>query len=258
MKINKETSGCLVLRQKRRGMWWKVPELPSVRGSEKPSEQASECIWPHPRMTWDQPCDPPERAFWTDGSYCKDPKVQDHITDVGRRGRTSVSPQLITIFPWGKHFIKAQYLEYYYNVPDHHLWNFLVCPWGWFGELSVFHLYFLPTGPPPWRGASLVVKRWRICLQFGRPGFYSLSQEDPLEKGMATHSSILARRIPWTEEPRGLQSMGSQSRTQMSDFHFPKGHCILFSLPFLLVSMVQKPIPLDKAPPPPGSLSQSF
>ena len=39
---------------------------------------------------------------------------------------------------------------------------------------------------------------------------WSLSQEDPLEKGMATHSSILAWRIPWTEEPGGLQSMGSQ------------------------------------------------
>ena len=38
----------------------------------------------------------------------------------------------------------------------------------------------------------------------------SLSWEDPLEKGMATHSSILAWRIPWTEEPDGLQSMGSQ------------------------------------------------
>ena len=38
----------------------------------------------------------------------------------------------------------------------------------------------------------------------------SLGQEDPLEKGMATHSSILAWRIPWTEEPGGLQSMGSQ------------------------------------------------
>ena len=37
-----------------------------------------------------------------------------------------------------------------------------------------------------------------------------LGQEDPLEKGMATHSSILAWRIPWTEEPGGLQSMGSQ------------------------------------------------
>ena len=38
----------------------------------------------------------------------------------------------------------------------------------------------------------------------------SLGQEAPLEKGIATHSSILAWRIPWTEEPGGLQSMGSQ------------------------------------------------
>ena len=38
----------------------------------------------------------------------------------------------------------------------------------------------------------------------------SLGLEDPLAKGMATHSSILAWRIPWTEEPGGLQSMGSQ------------------------------------------------
>ena len=39
-------------------------------------------------------------------------------------------------------------------------------------------------------------------------------QEDPLEKGMATHSSILAWRIPWTEEPGGLQSTGSQRGKQ--------------------------------------------
>jgi len=39
----------------------------------------------------------------------------------------------------------------------------------------------------------------------------SLCQEDPLENEMATHSSILAWRIPWTEEPGGLQSMGSKS-----------------------------------------------
>ena len=38
----------------------------------------------------------------------------------------------------------------------------------------------------------------------------SLGQVGPLEKGMATHSSILAWRIPWTEEPGGLLSMGSQ------------------------------------------------
>ena len=38
----------------------------------------------------------------------------------------------------------------------------------------------------------------------------SLGQEDPLEKGIATHSGILAWRIPWTEEPGGSQSIGSQ------------------------------------------------
>ena len=40
--------------------------------------------------------------------------------------------------------------------------------------------------------------------------------EDPLEEDMAAHSSILAWRIPWTEEPDGLQSMGWQSWTQLS------------------------------------------
>ena len=45
----------------------------------------------------------------------------------------------------------------------------------------------------------------------------SLGQENPLEKGMATHSSILAWRSPWTEERGGLQSMGNQSWTQLSN-----------------------------------------
>ena len=46
---------------------------------------------------------------------------------------------------------------------------------------------------------------------------HSLDWEDPLEKEMAAHSSILAWRIPWTEEPGRLQSMGSQEATQLSD-----------------------------------------
>ena len=46
----------------------------------------------------------------------------------------------------------------------------------------------------------------------------SLGGEVPLEKGMATHSSILARRISWTEEPGGLQSPGAaKHQTQLSD-----------------------------------------
>ena len=58
--------------------------------------------------------------------------------------------------------------------------------------------------------------------------FQSLGGEGPLEKEMATHCSILAWRIPWTEEPGGLQSTGSQSQTRLSDFTFtfPGGHSV--------------------------------
>ena len=51
---------------------------------------------------------------------------------------------------------------------------------------------------------------WETCVR-------SLGQEDPLEEWMATHSSILAQKIPWTEKPDGLQSVGLQSQTQLSD-----------------------------------------
>ena len=56
-------------------------------------------------------------------------------------------------------------------------------------------------------------QRERICLPCQEPRVTqvrSLGQEDPLKEGMATHSRILAWRIPRTEEPGGLQSMGSQ------------------------------------------------
>ena len=47
--------------------------------------------------------------------------------------------------------------------------------------------------------------------------FQTLGQEDPLEKEMASYSSILAWEIQWAEEPGGLQSLGLQSQTQLSD-----------------------------------------
>ena len=53
----------------------------------------------------------------------------------------------------------------------------------------------------------------------GDPGSIP-GREDVLEKEMATHSSILAWKIPWREEPGRLQSMGSQSRTRLNDFPF--------------------------------------
>ena len=58
--------------------------------------------------------------------------------------------------------------------------------------------------------ASLVTQMVKTLPATQETWVRSLSQKDPLEKGMATHSSILAWRIPWTEEPGGLQSMGLQ------------------------------------------------
>ena len=59
--------------------------------------------------------------------------------------------------------------------------------------------------------ASLVAQMIKYLPAMQETQVQSLGQEDPLEKGMATHSSILVWRIPWTEEPGRLQSMGSQS-----------------------------------------------
>ena len=59
-------------------------------------------------------------------------------------------------------------------------------------------------------GASLVAQMEKNPPTIQETQVRSLDREDPLEKGMATHSSILAWRIPWTEEPGGPQSMGSQ------------------------------------------------
>ena len=63
---------------------------------------------------------------------------------------------------------------------------------------------------PLWRRASLVTWMEKNLPTVWQTRVGPLGQEDPLEKGMATHSSILAWRIPRTEEPGGLQSTGSQ------------------------------------------------
>ena len=59
-------------------------------------------------------------------------------------------------------------------------------------------------------GASLVAQMVKNLPAMPETHVRSLGQEDPLEKEMAAHSSILAWRIPWTEEPGGLESMGLQ------------------------------------------------
>ena len=68
---------------------------------------------------------------------------------------------------------------------------------------------FLFIGLPLWLRASLVAQRLKRLPAMQETWVRSLGREDPLEKEMATHSSTLAWRTPWTEELGGLQSTGS-------------------------------------------------
>ena len=71
--------------------------------------------------------------------------------------------------------------------------------------------------PLQYSWASLVAQLVKKSPTMWETWIQPLGWEDSLEKEMATCSSILAWEIPWTEEPGGLQSMGSQSRAQLSD-----------------------------------------
>ena len=70
--------------------------------------------------------------------------------------------------------------------------------------------------------ASLVAQRLKSLPAMQETWVWSLGREDPLEKEMATHSNIFAWRIPWTEEPGGLQSTGHKESdtTEWLHFHF--------------------------------------
>ena len=96
-------------------------------------------------------------------------------------------------------------------------------------ELQRKPTWSLESFGPPWRkeadelleleipsGTSLVAQIVKTPLAMQEPWIQSLGWEDPLEKGIANHSSILAWRIPWTEEPGVVQSMESQ-RVGLSD-----------------------------------------
>ena len=68
-----------------------------------------------------------------------------------------------------------------------------------------------------WRRDSLVTQMVKNLPAMQEVRVQFLGQEDPLEKEMATHSSILVWEIPWTEDPGGLRSMESQSQTRLSE-----------------------------------------
>ena len=81
-----------------------------------------------------------------------------------------------------------------------------------FGEMSL-RVFF-----PLFDWTSLVAQMVKRLPTMWETQVQSLGREDPLEKEITTHSSILAWKIPWTEEPGRLQSMGLRSRTRLSDF----------------------------------------
>ena len=70
--------------------------------------------------------------------------------------------------------------------------------------------FYLSSGQNKWGFPGGASGKEPACQSWRQMQIPSLGQEDPLEEGMATHSSILAWRIPWTEEPGGLQNMWSQ------------------------------------------------
>ena len=85
----------------------------------------------------------------------------------------------------------------------------------WDGKICV-----LPPVPSTfWApGASLLTQLVQNPLVMQETQVQLLGREDPLEEEMAAHSGLLAWRLPWTEEPGGLQSTGSQSQTQLSNY----------------------------------------
>ena len=104
------------------------------------------------------------------------------------------------------------------EFPSHKEWHAIPCvgrklPWEprmWFLELDLgLNLVDFPSGS--------VVKNLPAMQEMQEIQVWSLGQEDPLEEGKATHSSILAWRIPWTEKSGGQQSIESQ-RDNWSDW----------------------------------------
>ena len=91
------------------------------------------------------------------------------------------------------------------------------------------------TLPQCWQvaGPPLAVGLWQVKNPMWEAWVRSLGQEDPPEKGMATHSWILAWRIPWTAEPGGLQSMGPQESdmTEVTNTPLQETVTCLSSLP---------------------------
>ena len=111
--------------------------------------------------------------------------------------------------------------------PDHWLYP----PVQVFCYFNLFHTQKISRLCSHWWSNTLVAAMQETCV-------WSLGREDPLEKRMAIHSSILARRIPWTEEPCGLQSMELQTVRHNWTINTFTSKCITFIVHFIPIIII--------------------
>ena len=97
-----------------------------------------------------------------------------------------------------------------------------------------------------YKGISLVAQIVKNLTVMQETLVQSLGQEDPLEKGMATHSSILTWRIPWTEEPGRLQSMGLKVKVKITQLYLtlfdPVDYTVHGTLQVRILACVATPV----------------
>ena len=142
------------------------------------------------------------------------------------------------LFNWSFYlliFLQKKYPGFSLLQPSHLLWKwlFLLSPSGTQPTKEPRGHNLHCHSPNNLDGASLVAQTVKRLPAMRETQVRSLGQEDPLEKEMATHSSTLAWKIPWMEEPGGLQFLGSQRVrhdwvTSLS-LGFPRSCCVCFS-----------------------------
>ena len=155
---------------------------------------------------------------WYVYHYCSDTALQSH------------SPPTLTIgnsgsFPLPSNFSLAEcyingiippvtFRDWLFTLSIMPLRSIQVCSFCFFNHWVVFYWASQESGQ-------------RICLPMWKTRVRSLGWEDPLEKEMETHSSMLAWKMPWIEEPDRLQPMGSQkSQTWLSDWTTTEFYCL--------------------------------